>query len=85
MLLMDRVFLEHYRDNYYLRRRKKAVVIGLDSMPTSLSFEESAGTDTVDKGYDLFLTPLGGKYYIEVGTGKGRELLKLIKGLSTSI
>ena len=80
ILLMDKVFGGEYKDDYYFQKREKSVIVGLDCMPTPYSFEKSMGTDRVSGGYDIFLTDIGGRYYVEVGTKKGDTLLSAISG-----
>lgn len=82
LLLLDRVFLENYIDNFYKEKRDNALIIGFDTMPNEWNFAKSAGTDTVDSGFDIFLTPIKDKYFIEIATRKGTLLIKDIKGFS---
>ncbi len=74
---MDKVFADDNRDSNYWEKRGKAVIVGIDpACASKWSFWDAMGAATVDKGFDLWLTDLGDRYFIEVGTGKGEKLLK---------
>jgi len=77
---MDKLFSEDHKDTNYLARREKTIIVGCDPVKASKwSFWASMGSSTVEKGFDLWLTDLGDKYYVAVGTKKGKSLLKLAK------
>ncbi len=74
---MDKVFADDNRDTNYWEKRGKAVIVGVDPARASKwAFWGEMGSTTVDKGYDLWLTDLGDRYFIEVATNKGEKLLK---------
>lgn len=63
------------RDPFYAARRANLMIVGLDvNIPPPNSFCVSMGTHVVHEGFDLMLTELGGKYVVEIGTCKGKEL-----------
>ena len=74
---LDRFFEENLRDRNYLSRRAISTIIAVTPKRASKwsfwSFMDSAHVET---GYDLFLTDIGGKYIIEIGSAGGEEILK---------
>lgn len=77
---MDKVFTDDNKDTNYLERRKKISIIGID--PTSAgkwAFWGSMNSAVVDKGFDLWLTDMGDKYFVEIGSDKGEAMLAGIK------
>ncbi|MFP4608537.1 MAG: 4Fe-4S dicluster domain-containing protein [Candidatus Natronoplasma sp.] len=73
---MDKVFADTPEDHNYLEKRKNSVLIGVNMQRTSeRCFAGSMGTATIEDGYDLMLTDLGGKYAVEIGSSKGNEFL----------
>lgn len=73
---LDKVFSDTYEDEYYLEKRDKCVLIGVNMQDVSdRSFAASMGTATTESGYDLMLTDLGDKYAVEIGSLKGSDLL----------
>ncbi len=74
---LDHLFQEKNEDGNYLKRRAATTIIALTPARASKwSFWASMDSVSVDKGYDLLLTDIGGKYAVETGTPKGEELLK---------
>ena len=57
------------------RRRRQAIVIGMECRPDSYCFCTSVGTAESRAPADLFLTPLDGEYLAEVHTPMGWMLL----------
>ncbi len=73
---MDRVFSEEPEDPNYLKKQESTVLIGVNmSKASERCFAGSMKTAFTDDGYDLMLTDLGGRYAVEIGTDKGKELL----------
>ncbi|MEA1994095.1 MAG: 4Fe-4S dicluster domain-containing protein [Euryarchaeota archaeon] len=74
---MDKYFTDTHVDDSYLQRRKNTLIIGLNVVNVAeKAFFGDMGTGSVDSGYDLMLTDLGDKIAVEIGTEKGKELLK---------
>ena len=74
--LLDEVFLTTDVDPNYSARRNNTIIIGVEcTHPSANSFASSMGTDLVESGFELFLTPLDGDYMVRVGSDKGAELL----------
>jgi formate hydrogenlyase subunit 6/NADH:ubiquinone oxidoreductase subunit I len=64
-------------DPYYKARRDKALLIGvnIDSYINEHQFMADMGTlDPPEGGFDLFLTDLGDRYYVEIGSEAGSRL-----------
>lgn len=78
---MDAIFAKDNRDVHYFHRREKATIVACDIQALSPNgFAASMGTATIDTGYDILLTKVGGNWLAEVRTKKGEELAKAIKG-----
>jgi len=79
---MDSYFLDTEVSATYLKRRKSTLIIGSDVMNVSeRAFFGSMGTGRVQSGYDLFITDLGDRIAIEIGTEEGARLLKYAENL----
>jgi ferredoxin len=65
-------------DEYYTKRRAMLTVIGLDCAKPcdEYQFCRDMGSLPCTEGYDLFLTDMGDRYYVEVGTEKGKTLVE---------
>jgi len=76
--LLDHVFSDKHADPNYLDRRKRAVIIGLDCLKPcdEYQFCLDMGSLYPETGYDLFLTPIGDAYFVDIGTERGEALLK---------
>ncbi len=73
---MDKVYLDSQEDDYYKKRRENTIILGTDIQNVSeRCFAKAMGTDIVDTGFDLFITDIGDKYAITIGTKKGGKLL----------
>ncbi len=75
--LLDVVFAEDPADPNYLSKRKKAVIIGMNCAKPcdEFSFCKDMKSYNATAGFDLMLTDLGDKYFVEVGTEAGEALL----------
>ncbi len=60
---------------YFISRRKNTFVVGIDHDPCEGGFCRSLGTDTVTHGFDLFLTDLGERYFVAIGSDRGFRAL----------
>ncbi len=79
---MDSYFLDADASAAYLARRKNTLIIGSDVMNVSeKAFFGSMGTGAAQSGYDLFVTDLGDRIAIEIGTDAGANLLALANNL----
>jgi formate hydrogenlyase subunit 6/NADH:ubiquinone oxidoreductase subunit I len=76
--ILDRVFLEGaYPDPYYAARRRNTAVIGVDFQPDGSHFAGSVQADTVEAGFDLFLSDIGDAYLVLVGTSRGHDMVTM--------
>ena len=76
--ILDRVFASgKYPDPYYVTRRKHTAVIGIDAVPDEHNFSASMNADTVDRGFDLFLSDVGDAYLLLVGTSRGHDMVTM--------
>jgi sulfhydrogenase subunit beta (sulfur reductase) len=73
---MDQVFTSGVSDPHYLKRRRSALLIGVD--PTAVApnaFWADMEAATVSNCFDLMLTDIGEGFVVETGSEKGREVL----------
>ena len=61
---------------YYLARRKNTFLVGMDHEPLEDCFCESLGHDTVHRGFNLFCTDIGDRYYLTIRSSKAFRFLK---------
>lgn len=74
---MDKVFSEDNKDMHYLERRSKIMIIGCDPLRASKwSFWQEMNNAAPLKNFDLWLTDLGDRYFVEIGSNTGKKLLK---------
>jgi len=74
---LDKVLMGSvYPMPYYAAKRKNLFIIGIDCRPQPFCFCRSMGADTVLHGFDLFLTDIGDKYFIEVFSAEAYEIAK---------
>ena len=73
---MDRIFADSQMDAHYRQRRAQTVIIGVDIQRASPNaFCMSMNSATVQHGFDLLFTDIGGSYVAAVGSERGRTLL----------
>ncbi|MFZ5995758.1 MAG: 4Fe-4S dicluster domain-containing protein [Thermodesulfobacteriota bacterium] len=77
ILFYDLIFQEGLKDKYYLERRKNTILINLGcNQPGENCFCKSAQSGPfLTYGYDIQLTDLGDRFFVEIGRPRGRELL----------
>ncbi|MFA5865025.1 MAG: 4Fe-4S dicluster domain-containing protein [Phycisphaerae bacterium] len=75
--LLDDVFGKDPKDPYYLARRNRAVMIALDCLKPcdEKQFCLDMGSLYVQQGFDIMLTDLGNRYYVEVASELGENLV----------
>ena len=79
LLKLDKVMTrDFFPSPYYISRRKNTFIVGIDHAPCSGAFCRSLGTDSVDRGFDLFLTDLGDRYFVAIGTERGFTTLNKV-------
>lgn len=64
---LDKVLMDSpYPTPYYAAKRKNMFIVGMDCDPNPACFCRSMGTDTALTGFDMFLTDLGDRYFVEI-------------------
>jgi ferredoxin len=73
---MDQVWAEKNKDENYLNKRERLTLIGVDCLiPCSPESICSRMGGLGPKGrYDIFITDIGNKYFVEVATEKGDQV-----------
>ncbi len=76
LLKLDKVLArDKFPSPYYMSRRKNTFVVGIDHEACEGGFCRSLGTDTVTHGFDLYLTDLGDRYFVAIGSDRGYRTL----------
>lgn len=74
--ILDLLYLTNFTDPYYDRNRRALTVIGYGCWPDEHCFCQSLDTSTADDGFDLFLTPLDGRFPVAVGSSRGDDIVR---------
>ncbi len=78
---LDEVMIKSTFPNpYYAARRENTIIIGLDHEPLEDCFCRSMGADVALRGFDLFLTDLGDKYFVAIDSDTGYMILNQYGG-----
>jgi ferredoxin len=72
---LDEVMAEGNPDPYYLARRAKITVVGVECSPDDYCYCSFTGTATATSGYDVFLTDVGDSYVADIATEAGKALV----------
>jgi len=77
---LDKVLLGNvYPMPYYAAKRKNMFIIGVGCLPQPFCFCRSMGADTVLHGFDMFLTDIGSRYFVEILSANAYNFLQCIK------
>ncbi len=77
---LDKVLMHsQYPMPYYVAKRKNLFVIGIDCIPQPSCFCRSMGSDTALHGFDMFITDLGNKYFVEILSDTAYNFLRKMK------
>lgn len=76
ILIMDKLFLETYKDPYYAERREKTLIIGHSCVPDDKCMCFATNTEFIAEGFDLFFTDMKMFYLVWVGSTKGHDLVR---------
>jgi sulfhydrogenase subunit beta (sulfur reductase) len=79
--ILDMLYLSGFVDPYYKRNREQLIVVGHGCFPDEKCFCRSQGTANVDDGFDLFLTPLEGRYLVTVRSARGDDIVRANQAL----
>lgn len=75
ILMVDDVYLGDFEDPYYKVKRENTLIIGVSCMPEPSCMCNAFGTGEINKGFDLFLTDLGDRYFVSCLTVAGADML----------
>jgi formate hydrogenlyase subunit 6/NADH:ubiquinone oxidoreductase subunit I len=76
---LDKVLIESvYPMPYYAAKRKNMFIIGFDCIPQPYCFCRSMGADTVLHGFDMYITDIGNRYFIEILSDTAYNFIKTI-------
>ncbi len=79
LLKLDKVMArDFFPSPYYISRRQNTFIIGIDHEPCEGGFCHSLGTDTVNRGFDLYLTDLGDRYFVAIDSDRGFSTLNRV-------
>ncbi len=80
LLKLDKVMIKDFFPSpYYLSRRNNTFIVGIDCSPCENGFCRSLGTDTVSRGFDLFLTDLGDRYFAAIDSDRGFNTIQAVE------
>ncbi len=82
---LDNIFAGRYADNYYFTRRENILIVATSCIPDEHCFCKSMGTDSIDEGFDLFLTDLDDAFLVGVGTSRGDDVVSSRPELFTEV
>ena len=74
LIRLDSVFLGNPPDWYYVKRRKKLIIVGYDCMPDKYCACNITHTSFTTRGFDLFLHPVRDGWLVRVLTPLGQEI-----------
>jgi sulfhydrogenase subunit beta (sulfur reductase) len=74
--ILDLLYLSGFSDPYYRANRERLTVVGFGCWPDQHCFCQSLDTSTADDGFDLFLTQLGDRIMVAVGTWRGDDIVR---------
>lgn len=78
ILLLDKVMGGDFPDPYYFKRRENTVIAAFNCTKVRENcFCTSFDTGPeLKEGYDILFTDIGDRYLVEIGSDKGKELIK---------
>jgi sulfhydrogenase subunit beta (sulfur reductase) len=77
---LDKVLMGSvYPMPYYAAKRKNMFIIGTNCQPQPFCFCRSMASDTVTHGFDLFITDIGDRYFMEILSATAYNILKTVK------
>jgi ferredoxin len=79
--LLDKVFAAKNEDPYYLGRRGRAMIVGVDCARPCDQYQFCLDMESLypKRGFDLFLQDLGDRYYVIVGSERGGQWIEKTK------
>ena len=77
---LDKVLMgSTYPMPYYAAKRKNMFIIGIGCEPQPFCFCRSMGSDTALHGFDMFITDIGGAYFVEILSATAYNFLMHLK------
>ncbi len=77
---LDKVLMGSvYPMPYYAAKRKNMFIIGIDCTPQPYCFCRSMGADTALHGFDMFMTDIGGRYFVEILSAAAYGFMRQVK------
>jgi ferredoxin len=74
---LDKVLMGSvYPMPFYAAKRMNMFIIGIGCDPQPFCFCRSMGADTVHHGFDLFITDIGSRYFLEIQSAAAYEIVK---------
>jgi len=74
--ILDKVMSKPTEDFYYLSRRQRTIIIGIENQRTPLHFDHYFPFE-LKGGFDLFLSQMKGFFIVTVGSKIGEKLVEL--------
>ncbi len=65
-----------YPDPYYDAHKRANMIVGISCSPSSTCFCHLLESDEARSGYDLFLTDIGGRYFVSIGSVEAANILE---------
>lgn len=65
-----------YPDPYFKARQNATMIVGISCSPSSTCFCHLLDSDEVHSGYDLFLTDIGQRYFVSIGSVEAANILE---------
>ncbi len=77
ILNLNRVFEDpRYPDPYYAAHKNATLIVGVSCMPSEFCFCNLMDSEEARPGYDLFLTDIGDKYLVSIGSVVAANILE---------
>ncbi len=77
---LDKVLMgSNYPMPYYAAKRMNMFIIGVNCQPQPFCFCRSMASDSVTHGFDLFLTDIGDRYFVEIMSATAFNFLKTVR------
>lgn len=67
---------DRYPDPYLNARKNATIIVGISCTPSATCFCNLLDSDEVHSGYDLFLTDIGDRYFVSIGSVEAANILE---------
>jgi sulfhydrogenase subunit beta (sulfur reductase) len=76
LFALDKLFIDDLKDPYYMSKRKNTLIIAVNCKEAGPNcFCKSMGTDKLENGYDLLMTDVGDKFFVQTGSTEGEKII----------